>query len=122
MTKKCIKKEKVTQLSFSFDSLEILGVFGNKVYIRGFYFSQIKDDMIDCVLEFKNKLFKKSLNLWLKDKKDYCERWGHFCGVMGSIRSDNFEEIGSVIFDDEKKELRTFKINSIEEFCDMEHG
>ena len=102
------------EVAYSFDDLNIFGVYGNEVYLKGTY--DIKNE---CIIKISRSLFKKSLDYWLTDKKDYCERYGHFCGAMGSIRSTDFEE---VIGEFEDKEPKVYKINSIESDTDMEHG
>jgi len=107
-------KDRQIEVSYSFDDLNILGVYGNDVFLKGFY-----DIEHECIIKITRNLFKKSIDNWLNDKKSYCERYGYFCGVMGSIRSDDFEE---VIGEFEDKELKVYKIISIDMNTDMEHG
>lgn len=113
-----MENKEIAEVDYSFDDLNILGVIGKDVFLRGRYnFEQ------DCVIQIPRQLFKKSLDYWLDDKKDYCERYDHFCGMMGSIRPLDFQEMGTMVVDeDEPKELKVFKFNSIEDFTDMEHG
>lgn len=126
------KKEELG-IRFSFDNLDILGVFKDKVYLRGTYYNVTTEDFKDeiCVIVISSKLFHKSLDLWLKDKKNYCENWNHFCGVMGTIEAVKYKELDKtnllVDFDErtEKciyKDVRTFEVKSFQNSCDMEHG
>lgn len=128
------KAEKDT-ISFGFDSLDILGAFGNDIYIKGFIYFMDDDNKedTDCVIVISRELFNKAFILWLDSKKDFCERYGHFCGVQGHIDSNDYEEIGNYrIIDEIKiqdencrdylKNVRAFKIISFEEIIDMEHG
>ena len=110
-----MENSETTFLAYSFDDLNILGVIGKDVFLRGRYnFEQ------DCVIQIPRQLFKKSVDHWLDDKKDYCERYDHFCGMMGSIRPIDYQEMGTIVVDED--ELKVFKFNSIEDFTDMEHG
>jgi len=110
-----MENNETTLLAYSFDDLDILGVYGKDVYLRG----KINFEH-DCVIQISTQLFKKSLDYWINDKKDYCERYDHFCGMMGSIRPLEYEEMGKMEI--EEVELTVYKFNSIEEFTDMEHG
>ena len=110
-----MKKEKIIEITYSFDDLSILGVRGSDVYLKGLYgFKNV------CIIEISKTLFTKSLDLWLEDKKRYCELWGHFCGIMGSIRSFDYEKMDDMNFDGQK--IKWYRINSIVDFTDMEHG
>lgn len=115
---------------FCFDDLNILAVFGTTVYLKGSF-----KESNDCVILLDKSLFKKALDLWLKDKKDYCERYNHFCGV-GYIEADEYEESKeqvdlNIFIEDDSLEyggeyksilFKTFIVYSIEESANMEHG
>jgi len=110
-----MENSETTLLAYSFDDLDILGVFGKDVYLKGtINFEQ------DCVIQIPRQLFKRSMDYWLNDKKDYCERYDHFCGVMGSIRPLDYQEMGTTVVDE--VELKVFKFTSIDSNTDMEHG
>ena len=124
--KKVIEK---LRLSFSYDDLTILGVFKNNVYIKGRILCDHDDYTFDhnnCVLVIERKLFKKTTDMWLDAKRDYCERYNHFCGVMGGLYPDIFEESEDKIeiLNDECElvPVRAFVVNSFEDCIDMEHG
>jgi hypothetical protein len=110
-----MENKETVEVAYSFDDLNILGVYGNNVYLKGTY-----DIEYDCVIKISRTLFKKSLDIWLHDKREYCELWGHFCGVMGSIRSLDYREIDKM--EVYEQELNVYEINAIQEFSDMEHG
>lgn len=110
-----MKKFKTIEVSYSFDCVDILGVLGGDVFLRG-----TPDFEHDCVVQISRELFKESLDYYLNDKKDYCERYNHFCGVMGSIRSLDCERMGKIEVDG--KLLRVYKVNAIDPDTDMEHG
>lgn len=105
---------KKKEVYFSYDNLKFMGVLAKKVYVRGYYFS--KNNVKECILSFDKKLFKQTLNLWIRDKENYCERFGYFCGAMGSISSNNYtkgKNLGN---------LELYNIISIDNTTDMEHG
>ena len=122
-----MKKETI---SFSFDHFKILGAFGKEIHLLGDVYTG--KDQEDCLVILDKRLLKKALDICIEDKKSYCERYKHYYGLMGSIRTDNFIEydktkISSEYFgngDDTEpvyKFVRTFKIKTIEHFSDMEH-
>lgn len=110
-----MKNLKTIEVSYSFDCIDILGVIGEDVFLIG-----TPDFEHDCVIQISRHLFKESLDYWLNDKKEYCEHWGHFCGVMGSIRSLDCEELGKKEVDG--KLLKLYKVIAIDSDTDMEHG
>lgn len=116
-----LKNPNIDSVYFSYDELNIIGVLNQNVYVQGYYYDEPETFRVDCLLKLDMSLFKSTLDLWLKDKKEYCERWKEFCGVMGSIASKDFS-----ILDEEMtyydKVLRVISVNSIEDTCDMEHG
>ena len=110
-----MKKKQIFEVTYSFDDLNVLGVHGKDVFLKG----KINFEF-DCVILISKQLFKKSLDLWLRDNKVYCERWGHFCGNMGSIRALDYKKVDQIELDEQ--ELNLYKINTIEKFGDIEHG
>lgn len=109
-------KTKITgTVSYSFDDLEILGVVGENVYIRGDY-NQGKT----CIVRISRSLFVDSLNYWLNDKKRHCEKWNEFCGVMGRISATEFIEVKETILNVFK--AKAFHVSAIDTDTDMEHG
>jgi len=126
-------------IHFSFDELEILGVFEDIVHIKGEIFIQKEeDDFFDfepAILLFSKNLFHGALDVWLKDKQNYCERWSEYCGVGGKIMSSDYEKVEDIDllidFEDDEdgdpikpiyKLVPAFIINSIDQCTDMEHG
>lgn len=114
------KLVKIEQVYFSYDDLNILGVLKEIIYVKGYYYDNT-DERINCILGFTKSLFKDTINLWLKDKEEYCERYNHFCGAMGSIICINFTITNQEIkYYDEV--LPVIIVNTIENTCNMEHG
>ena len=119
-----------TIVGFSFDKLNVLGIVGNYVFIEGI--TNFYDDK--CVIKMKKSLFNQTMKLWMKDKQDYCERFGYFCGVNHTETTD-YDESGEIeIYDfdewelDEKsddmfpvlKKVKLFLVHSI--YSECEHG
>lgn len=77
------------------------------------------------MLAIERKLFHKMLDVWLDDKKDYCERWNHFCGEMGIIRSSDYKKLDTTNLLNENNTfdiVNKFEILSFDSNTDMEHG
>ena len=112
-------------ISFSFDNFEILGVFGKKIYLRGDIFQEGSEGD-ECIIIISHKLLNKAMSLWIKDKKEYCERWDEFCGKMGSIYLDKYTEVDRInllsINNEKFFMARAFEVISFENSTDMEHG
>lgn len=68
-------KEEIEEVDLSFDPTinEVLGVFGEEVHVRG----------NGCVLVMPEKVYLKVWKNWLAGKRNYCERFDHYCGVAG---------------------------------------
>ena len=61
-------------------NVEILGVYGDKMIIDGWVYDEDKDeDTFGIVVSIEG--YKKGMDMWIKDKKEYCERLGYNCGV-----------------------------------------
>lgn len=112
--------------SYSFDDLHILGVFGQDVFLKGIF----KFDE-ECIIKISRELSKKSLDYWLDEKQEFCELGGDFCGVLGSVRADDYSDAGTreilTEYNEGKrewegKELQVIQVHSISPEMDMEHG
>lgn len=140
--------KEVVNVSFDYDRLDILGVFGTRVFVKGTLWKIDDDDPStdvdnDCVLVINRTLFLKTVGMWLDEKKRCCEAYNHFCGQMGSLRSDDYDEYeekdririsdtvkmngldvdtGDWSYENTTKSVRTFKIKSFDDSVDMEHG
>lgn len=113
-------------IAFSFDRLNILGIFGAFLFIEGNinYYDE------KCIIKVKKPLFHKTLKEWMKEKQQYCEHFKGFCGVNNTETYD-YEEAGETeIYDldnniDPDEEPKTIKVkiykaNSLDTEC--EHG
>jgi hypothetical protein len=120
-------------VSFTFDDLAIVGVIGDAVYLRG---TTLPEDgpFEECIVIVTRSLLHQSLIYFLNDKAAYCERNGHFCGVMGSLRATEFEELDErhrcvMILRTARKDedfvpvpVHTFIVTAFDPNTDMEHG
>jgi len=108
---------------------EILGVFEDVVHVRG------NDPDNPYIIVMSKKTYLKTIKNWLKGKQAYCERYDHYCGVMGytfatkyhkckdQITLNHFEFEGD---DDEFKvtEVPTdvYYVSKFDDHHDFEHG
>ena len=122
--------ETVNNYTFSFDSLEILGQFGDTVHVVGNYLQyeyadyvgNFKEPTVDeeCILVIKQDMFHDMLQLHLNDKKRYCEKWNHYCGVGGRISCD--VDVLETDYQFNGKRTYVFGVTGFEDYTDMEHG
>lgn len=107
---------------FSFDNLHILGVMDEHVFVR----ARNSENDEECVAKLTRKKFHETLDLWLNDKKAYCERYNHFCGVMGQIFCDEYNIEGQTNLRPEGGgeliNVDLCYIISFDDTTDMEHG
>jgi hypothetical protein len=104
---------------------EIIGASKKFVYLEERTF-----DEKPIVLEVPRPIFNKAIKIWFDTKADYCNRFKHFCGVFGSFLIKEYQQYGEVrilleINDDEEAiygNVPIFRVISIEDWCDMEHG
>ena len=98
---------------------EVVGLSGDLIIIEAMIDSG--DDMADdyayrsIVLTIEQ--YKKAMNEWLEEKKDYCERYGYCCGegyILGIIDGElsYVEVLGEEYID----------CRSVEFTVDLEHG
>jgi hypothetical protein len=114
----------INNISYDPSTDEVLGVFGKNIHIKVY-----DENEEPIVLILSTKLFHKTWDNWLKGKKDYCERYSHYCGVMGYT----FIEEGKIMNDKIKlyeysngdmKEVDSIviKVTKFYETHDFEHG
>jgi hypothetical protein len=115
---------------FSFDEPHIYGGYKNNVHVQGVKITEgEKSTEEDCILSIDRVMYTKMLNEWLDTKINFCDRWGHYCGV-GNVLCSAEELYDTVVYEyeeDEDDELivteieRTvYQVTSFE--IDMEHG
>ena len=117
--------------AFCFDDLDVLGIRGGRVYVRG-----VEDFETPCVLAVKKSTFKKMFSKWLEEKEDFCKRYKEFCGVGGYVYCEvekwydtqiTNPEADFDIDDPNWKEkmympVVAYKVIRVDEHIDMEHG
>jgi hypothetical protein len=141
-----------TDYWFSFDDLNILGGYKDRVHILGqmdIYDESLEPELevgvsykmsefpnhypINCILSIDRKLFKKMLDKWLDEKLDYCNRYNHYCGVFGFIYCEVEKAYDTYLIDyvetedkeclkEIKKDIIVYNVKSFDELIDMEHG
>ncbi len=112
---------------------EILGVFNKGVHL--FAHGYIDEDEentkdFDCILIIPEKVYLQQWKKWIQGKREYCERFDHYCGVMGYVNPDNPELLGTQklnrwnenIHDMELKEFSVYKADKFSDIPDFEHG
>jgi len=111
-------------------SSEIIGADGKYVYVKEIDMTTSdKEDW--CVFKIKISKFIKIVREWINSKSDFCNRYGHFCGVFGDFGVEEYKEKGKINIlvgiDEETEELiyknvPLYEVILFEESCDMEHG
>lgn len=79
---------------FEAGNCDILGVEENKfidILTHGF-----EEDFFKCIIRIEKDLYLTELEKWLKGKSEYCDRYGHYCGVMGSVTVLKSQLIGTL--------------------------
>ena len=118
------------ELHMTFDPSrdEVLGVFGDKVHVRG--------GDSEYVMIMTKKTYLKVWDNWLKGKQNHCERYDEYCGVGGYTvpikivktdlkitlclcEDDESDEDGCKIVE---KEVDAYYVVKFDELHDFEHG
>ena len=126
-------------VTFGFDNLHILTAIGDDVYVRADYSSDDSIDIEECVAIMSRRIFNDAMTEWLDSKKDFNERYNHFCGTgyflcyeyneekeKINILSEDQEEFDRIFMEDEDKaelkyiDARAFRLLVLK--LDMEHG
>jgi hypothetical protein len=70
---------------------KIIGVVGKNIYLLTHGYEDDADvkDIDDCVVIITESTYKRLWKKWIEGKRDYCERFNHFCGVMGYFTTIN---------------------------------
>ena len=68
----------INEISYDPSTDIVLGVVGKNIHVKVY---DVNEEPV--VLILTKKLFHKTWDNWLNGKKDYCERYKHYCGVMG---------------------------------------
>ncbi|MBM3454204.1 MAG: hypothetical protein FJX80_03535 [Bacteroidetes bacterium] len=117
----------MAEVSFNFDELEIVGVFGRKIYVKAKISIDDLDDEIELYnvwgcLEFSMTTWIELQKKWIKEKKEYCERYDYFCG-FGTVAS-TAENKGDVelVIDNTNEVVLVPLYKPLDFYIDMEHG
>jgi hypothetical protein len=113
-------------ISYSFDDLEIVGAQGKEIYVRSIVYAEGDDlqivEKLVC-LQFSMTKWIELQKAWISEKRDFCERYEHFCG-WGDV-SSHYKNNGYSIelLDPETNKMKRVSILIPTDFLvDMEHG
>jgi len=117
-------------VSFVPGQCRILGIFGKEIHLIGCLEIQPNVELLDCVIILQKKEFLRCQELWFKGKKQYCESYDEYCGIMGFLDAQDYIEVESITLnvpnDDEseytKVLTRTFRVLKFDNDCYFEHG
>lgn len=70
-------------------STEILGVFNEKLHLLTYGYNEDNSQIFDCILIVSKKEYLKQWKYWMQGKEEYCQRYEHYCGVMGYVSAIN---------------------------------
>lgn len=114
---------------------EILGVFDKNIHLLTHGFTDNDSDTsedFECVLVISESLYIKEWKKWIAGKKNHCEIYNEYCGVMGEVYSEDAVEIGTCKLnkwnDDPDQEepiiveVPVYKVTKFSNIPDFEHG
>jgi hypothetical protein len=119
--------ENKLECTFYFDDLKVFGGFGEDVHISGY----VQETNLECILSINKRTFESMFSLWLTRKLEFCQTWGHYCGVGGYVYCIAEKERETVLHDYQEegdefvridKVVPIYKVVSFDEYIDMEHG
>ena len=97
-------------------NVEIKGVYGDKLILDGWCGDE-EDDNIDDIwgIVVTIKGYQQGMSEWIKEKKDYCERYNYNCGVgvILGMCEEKYIELGGEKYID---------CTNVEWEVDLEHG
>lgn len=75
----------------------ILGVFNKGIHLltHGYINREDEegeeeiDEDFECILIVPESVYINEWRKWIKGKREYCERFDHYCGVMGYVFPEN---------------------------------
>ena len=117
------------EINFEAPVTEVLGVFGKEIHLFTYGHKDDTEDF-ECILIMTEKEYLNQWKKWIKGKRDYCERYNHYCGVMGYVYSEDAELIGtqklnrynSDTGEDGIIEFPVYKAEKFWDEPDFEHG
>jgi len=116
-------------IRFTYNS-PILGVDEKYIHVKGSEMNY--DEEIECIISVEKDTYHRLFQLFLRDKQDYCERFGHWCGfhygyqIKGKVNGKGWVQNEDFDLDDESTHKKTVKCYHVVEYCKessgMEHG
>jgi hypothetical protein len=107
-------------ITYFYDNLEIIGAAGKNIYVLPTDLLEKDGEEIEACLVFTMTKWVELQKAWITEKKEFCERYNHFCG-WGDITS-HYTCVGEidVRIGDEIKVVPLLK--PLDFLVDMEHG
>lgn len=96
---------------------EVVGISGDLIIIEAMVDDDSSEETIETHVVLTMDQYKKSMNEWLEEKKDYCERYGYNCGWGYMLGHLDGESSYVEVYGEEYLDCR-----SVEFTADLEHG
>lgn len=114
------KEEDIIHLNPIEDKL--LGAYKGYVYFKA--------ENQDYIVVTPEKEYLKLIKLFIKAKRDYCEKYNHFCGVFGEFSAKKYRKAKQDIhlikylenMESEEVPYPTYIVDKFDKHCNMEHG
>ena len=115
------------------ENSEVFGGFNGFVHCEGFTLDEDGGDItkIDLALVIPIGMYLSMQKAYLNKKLDYCDRYGHYCGVFMDVECEAVDDFGTVTLDTDydddgnpttHKELPMVRVKSFSKEIDAEHG
>ena len=115
---------------------KVLGVFGNIISVLSHCIEETDDEdkpeSFDCCLDMTIEEYHRVWDNWIKGKRETCEFYGFFCGVMGYTHPDTYSRIDDVTinnpeFNGSRKHpefitIRRYRVERFNDSHDFERG
>ena len=106
-------------ISYPYDNLKVMGVMGQNIFVKPEYIYSADNEFQGCLVMSMTKWVELQ-KCWLKQKKGFCERYEHFCGV-GDITS-HYTRVGEIDIRIEDEIQMVPLLKPFDFLVDMEHG
>ena len=121
-----------TTVCLEIPETRVLGVFGGDIHLLSYAFdveNEKEGEEFDCILVVSRKLYLLEWIKWLNGKRDHCEKFKEYCGVLGQVYSKEATLMGDQQvqrFNEglERLEIATLPMYRVRKFDkpEFEHG
>lgn len=106
-------------VTFSFENVTFLGIVGDYYFILG----RLSKNQKKCIIKVKKPIYNKAFKAWANEIQDYCERWGHLCGVDFTESTGVIEVTEGWLWSERTKNQIPCKVVHISDiYTECEHG